>query len=378
MAAGGAHAVGGTQQNEFGTGGTGAGTVELPATSRLGVQATAGAFVLSKGEAPKDAAIAETSTGAAFLGTLGVRLRAYGATRVAGPWIDGNVGVAHTGDLTRPAFDAHLGWDVRVSRTSRVDVGPFVGYTQVFQPNDNLRSSDARILSAGIAISLGAKERARPAEPPSAEKPLPPPPPPMPIIEDHDGLADATDVCKDGEAVGEDGCGDGVRIFEDRILLEDVVHFDFDSARIRSKSHPLVKKIAQFIESHKDIVDISIEGHADEVGTEEYNQKLSEARARSMRQMLIWFGVSGDRLRVVAHGKSMPKIVTLKPEVQNRRVEMFVTREREGKSTHNTTTNAPDAASGPTSSKEDQAPRSNMLGTTTWSSKPAPSHRSSK
>jgi len=330
VSAGGAQPVGGSQASEFGTGGVGMGTVELPATARIGVQASAGALVLSQGDAPKDVGIAPTGTGAAFLGTMGLRFRAFGATKVAGPWIDSNVGVAHTGELTRPAFDAHLGWDVRVSRTSRIDVGPFVGYTQIFQPNSELRGSDARILTAGIAVSLGAKERARPAEPAGVEKPLPQLAPPPPVfVQDHAEVAEAFDVCRDGAPPTEEGCGDGVRLYEDRILLEDVVHFEFDSARIRYQSHPLVRNIARFISEHADITDISIEGHADEVGTEEYNIRLSEARARSMKALLVSSGVQASRLRVVAHGKSQPKIVTLRPEAQNRRVELFVTRARD-------------------------------------------------
>ncbi len=330
VAAGGAHAIGGSQQSEFGTGGAGSGTVELPATSRIGVQASAGALVLSKGEAPKDAGIAPTSTGSALVGTVGVRLRAFGATKVAGPWMDSNVGVALTGDLTRPAFDAHLGWDLRVSRTSQIDVGPFVGYTQIFQPNTELRSSDARILTAGLSISLGAKERARPAEPPSAEKPLPQQAPPPVFVQEHEEIAEAVDVCKDGAPPSEDGCGDGVRLVEDRILLEDIVHFEFDSARIRHDSYRLVHNIARFIREHSDITDISIEGHADEIGGDEYNQRLSEARAASMKTLLVRFGVDPSRLRVVGYGKTQPKIVTLRREVENRRVELIVTRKHEG------------------------------------------------
>lgn len=330
VSAGGAHALAGPQASEFGAGGAGAGTIELPATSRLGIQASAGALVLSKGSPPKDSGFAPTGTGAAFLGTAGVRLRAFGATRVAGPWMDSNVGIARTGDITRPAFDAHIGWDVRVSHSSRIDVGPYVGYTQIFQPSSELRSDDARILTAGLSISLGAKERARPAEPVGAERPLPPQlPPPAIFVQDHDEVAEAVDVCKDGAPPDEDGCGTGVRLYEDRILLEDIVHFEFDSARIRHQSYPLVRRIARFIVEQPDLSDISIEGHADEIGAEDYNQKLSEARAMSMRRMLTVFGVDASRLRVVAHGKSQPKVVTLRPEVQNRRVELFVTKRRE-------------------------------------------------
>src|SRR5690606_24244088 len=119
-------------------------------------------------------------------------------------------------------------------------------------------------------------------EPTGIEKPLPQQLPPPPVfVQEHEEIAEAEDFCKDGAPPTEDGCGTGVRIYEDRILLDDIVHFDFDRAAIRRQSHPLVRKIARFITEQQDIVDISIEGHADEIGTDEYNQKLSEARAAS-------------------------------------------------------------------------------------------------
>lgn len=327
VAAGAGHAVGGAQSSEFGSGAVGSAAVELPITSRTSAQASAGALVLSKGESTTAPGVAETSTGAAFLGTLGVRLRAFGPTRVAGPWMDSNVGVAGTGGLARPAFDAHLGWDFRVSRASRIDVGPFLGYTQIFQPNSALREDDARVLSVGIALSLGTRERARPAEPVGPE--APPPPPPTP---DREGIVEAEDVCPDGEPPSDDGCNVGeIRIVENRLQLDDIVHFEFDSAKIREKSHRLVRKVADFLNAHEDIIDVSIEGHADLVGTEDYNQKLSAERALSMREMLARFGVARARLHVVAHGKSQPKVATSKPEEENRRVELIVTRRTEEK-----------------------------------------------
>jgi outer membrane protein OmpA-like peptidoglycan-associated protein len=317
LAAGGAHALGGTQQSEFGPGGAGTGTLELPVTGRAGVQASAGALILSKGSAPKDPSIAEHGAGSAFLGTIGMRLRAYGASRVAGPWIDGNVGVAQTSVSMRPAFDAHIGWDVRVSHSSRIDVGPFVGYTQIFQHESALRNSDARILTAGISVSLGATERARPAEPPSVE-PLPPPvpyvvePPAAPVA------APAPPSCTDD-------CVDTVRVVENKIILDDVVHFEFDRARIREESHRLVRKVARYLQAHSEIVAISIEGHADEVGAEEYNRKLSEDRAASMRDLLAKFGVAPDRMQIIGYGKSRPRVASARPELRNRRVELVVT-----------------------------------------------------
>ncbi|MBX3233846.1 MAG: OmpA family protein [Labilithrix sp.] len=325
VGAGAAHAVGGAQVSEFSAGGAGDATVEVPATSRFGVQAGVGAVVLGQGDAASDPNLARTGTGVAFVGTAGVRLRAFGEGRPGGPWIDSNMGLAHTGGLTRPAVGAHVGWDFRVSSGSRIDVGPYVGYTQIIQPDSALRGDDARILSAGLAISLGAKERPKAVAPPPVE--APPPPPPLPSRQDRDPveLAEAYDACPDGEPVSAEGCVGEIRIFEDRILLEDVIHFEFASAKIRANSFRVVKKLAKFILDHDEIVDVSIEGHTDEIGTDEYNRVLSVERATAMRELLIWFGAPAKQLRVIGHGKSRLKIVTLKAEESNRRVELFVT-----------------------------------------------------
>jgi len=324
--AGGAHAVGGDQQREFGFGGGGSASVELPVGRALGVQATAAVLALSKGDPPEDPSLAAKGTGAAFLGTVGVRFRPLGGMRTAGPWIDANGGVAQTGANGRVAVDAHLGWDFRVTDASRWDVGPFVGYTQILQSDNALRGDDARIAWAGIQVSLGAPERA-----------LPPPWPEMGVVElplrDQDGPLAVTDYCPppspvDGTAP--EGCPAAeVRVVEDRILIDDVIHFEFDSPRIRHASYPLVRSVASFIMAHPELTLVSIEGHADAQGTETYNLKLSEARAASTRALLVRFGVDERRLRVVGHGKSRLKVPTNAPEQANRRVEFIVTRDDE-------------------------------------------------
>lgn len=330
---GAAHAVGGEQQREFGVGATGGGSVELPLKKQLGVQASAGALVLSKGSDPNDATLAPSSTGSAFFGTLGVRVHPFAHKRVAGLWADTNGGLARTGDATRPMFDAHVGWDFRVSRDERIDVGPFLGYTQIIQPSSDLRSDDARILTAGISVSLGARETARST--PTFE---PPPPPPAPAPE-RDGFASAFDACPGEESPVDraNGCAPAegqIHLVADQIVLDDVIHFKFDSADIDVKSHRMMRNLARFIKEHGDIQSISIEGHSDEVGSEDYNVRLSEARAASTRDLLVSFGVEGDRLSVVGHGKSKPKVVRRGPDAANRRVEFVVTRMREEPSAH--------------------------------------------
>jgi outer membrane protein OmpA-like peptidoglycan-associated protein len=320
-----AHAVGGPQQREFGGGGGGSATVELPVGKVLGVQASGGGLVLAEGKAPADLTLAKQGTGNAFLGTVGVRFRPLGAMITGGPWIDANGGLAQTGSESRVAVDSHLGWDFRVARDTRWDLGPFVGYTQIIQPSSALRPDDARIVWAGLQLSLGARERVRELPPPKQEQPEPP-------LRDRDGFVEVQDYCPPADEDGAvpAGCpAPEVKLVGDRIVIDDVIHFEFGSPRIRRKSTTLVHRVAQFIADHTDIVEISIEGHADARGTEEFNQRLSEQRAESTRAMLVQFGVPEASLRVVGHGKSHLKIPTPLPEERNRRVEFIVVRTRE-------------------------------------------------
>lgn len=318
--AGAAHAVGGTQGREFGAGGGGAATVELAVGNVVGVQASGGAIVLAPGKAPVDPSIAKQTTGTAFVGTAGVRLRPFGASSVGGLWLDANGGLAQTGSESRIAFDAHLGWDVRMA--GRWDVGPFVGFTQIMQPDATFRPDDAHVVWAGIQVSLGASERPRATPPPSHEEAAPP-------VHDLDGPVQVSDLCPapDPDGVIPDGCPvPHVQVVGDRLVLDDIIHFEFDSPVIRQRSYPLVQRVASFIKQNPGILEVSIEGHADAIGSEAYNQRLSEARAASTSALLVRFGVDEPRLRVVGFGKSRLKVATPMPDSRNRRVEFLVTR----------------------------------------------------
>ena len=314
--------MGGAQEREFAAGGGGAATIELPVGKVLGVQASGGGLVLAAGASPTDPTIAKQSTGTAFLGTVGVRFRPLGARGVAGPWIDANGGLAQTGPQPHIAIDAHVGWDVRVSRSGRWDVGPFVGFTQIMQRDVTFRPDDAHVLWAGIQVSLGASEKPRAVPPPSVEQPEPP-------VRDRDGLAQVEDICPpaDEEGVAPAGCPEAeVKLVGDRIVLDDVIHFEFNSPRIRTRSVGLVRRVARFISENPGILEVSIEGHADARGSEDYNMHLSEERATSTREMLVRFGVDAQSLRVVGHGKTQLKVPTLFADPRNRRVEFIVSR----------------------------------------------------
>lgn len=315
VAGGAARAVGGPQGGELGTGGGASGTLEVPLASAFGVQAGAGTVVLSSSSrSPDDPAIAKRSTGYAVFGTVGARVHPFGK----GPWLDANAGVGQTGGLVRPLVDANVGWEFQVSR-SGVGVGPFVGYTQIVQPNDSLRGDDARIVLAGLTVSFGG--RAPPAPLPATE----PTPPPVAQIADHDGELATDDACPAGTVVLVDqGCGASIDLVDDRIVLGDIIHFDFGSPAIRPSSRRLVAQIARFLGDHPELAVVSIEGHADAYGTEEFNQRLSEDRAASTRAMLVELGVDAARLKVLGFGKSRLKVRTQRAEAKNRRVEFIV------------------------------------------------------
>ncbi|MBI5519476.1 MAG: OmpA family protein [Desulfovibrio sp.] len=104
------------------------------------------------------------------------------------------------------------------------------------------------------------------------------------------------------------------------------VEFDFDSARIREESYGLLNELAKALKSDalkgRKVV---VAGHCDVVGTVEYNQKLSERRAASVKAYLAEKGgVDPATLRTVGYGKSRPLVPNTTPanRQRNRRVEV--------------------------------------------------------
>jgi len=94
--------------------------------------------------------------------------------------------------------------------------------------------------------------------------------------------------------------GDGIKITWDSAIL-----FDFDSAMLKTQSQDNITKMADVFVKYPD-TEIVIAGHTDSKGTEEYNQKLSERRAGSVRAYLVDMGVAPSRLRSVGFGELRP------------------------------------------------------------------------
>lgn len=83
------------------------------------------------------------------------------------------------------------------------------------------------------------------------------------------------------------------------------VFFALDSSEVDAASQQALNANAEILKRYPTWV-ITIEGHADERGTAEYNLALGERRALSARTYLVSLGISGDRLRTVSYGKEFP------------------------------------------------------------------------
>jgi len=101
--------------------------------------------------------------------------------------------------------------------------------------------------------------------------------------------------------------------------------FDFDSDKLRPESAPELARLSAFMKEHPNIK-IIIEGHTDDVGDENYNQALSERRAKAVMEALAGMGVKRSRMKAVGYGETKPLVPNDTEENRqlNRRVEIVI------------------------------------------------------
>ena len=117
---------------------------------------------------------------------------------------------------------------------------------------------------------------------------------------------------------------------EIRIELSSDVLFDFDKATLLPRAIPQLEKVATVLKSYPN-ASCSIEGHTDNKGLKDYNQKLSERRADSVKSWLVAHGVS-NQMAIRGLGATMPVAPNALPNgrdnpegrQKNRRVEIVV------------------------------------------------------
>jgi outer membrane protein OmpA-like peptidoglycan-associated protein len=103
------------------------------------------------------------------------------------------------------------------------------------------------------------------------------------------------------------------------------VNFDFNKANIRADAAPVLDEAIRALRDAPS-AGVVVEGHTDSVGTDAYNQRLSERRAAAVRDYLIRGGVAPTRLQAVGFGESRPVASndTADGRAQNRRAELNV------------------------------------------------------
>jgi peptidoglycan-associated lipoprotein len=103
------------------------------------------------------------------------------------------------------------------------------------------------------------------------------------------------------------------------------IHFDFDKYFIREDMRSILEQNSQWLLKHPTVV-ITIDGHCDERGTEEYNMALGEKRAESAKKYLVNLGVPAGQMKTVSYGKTKPLVKGVDEEshFKNRRDEFTI------------------------------------------------------
>jgi outer membrane protein OmpA-like peptidoglycan-associated protein len=103
------------------------------------------------------------------------------------------------------------------------------------------------------------------------------------------------------------------------------VNFDFDKSTIRPDARSILDEAVRMLQDEASI-HISVEGHTDAIGTDAYNQRLSERRARAVADYLAGGGIAPSRMSTTGYGESKPVASNATDEgrAQNRRVELRI------------------------------------------------------
>ena len=160
-------------------------------------------------------------------------------------------------------------------------------------------------LALVIAITMAACQTTQEAEP----EPEPEPPPTTGV--DTSGAPDPHDYTDS-------------RNFDnpESLLSKRVIYFDFDKSTVRPEYRGIVSAHAAYAASHS-TARVTLEGHADERGTREYNLGLGERRGNAVSGLMSAQGTRGSQLSVVSYGEERPTCRVSDDECWslNRRVE---------------------------------------------------------
>jgi peptidoglycan-associated lipoprotein len=89
------------------------------------------------------------------------------------------------------------------------------------------------------------------------------------------------------------------------VLAARTIYFEFDSSEVPESERTTIEAHARYLSEHSGAL-ITLEGHADERGSREYNIALGERRADAVRQLMTLLGATNPQIRAVSYGEERP------------------------------------------------------------------------
>jgi outer membrane protein OmpA-like peptidoglycan-associated protein len=164
--------------------------------------------------------------------------------------------------------------------------------------------------------------------------------PELPTDTDGDAIPDTHDACPrtPGPANAErrlHGCPPPppkpppkAELVAQAIVISEQVQFETGTAALKIESDAVLGQVARVLGEHAEIELVEVQGHTDDTGTPEYNQRLSNDRAQAVVERLVAHGVAASRLTAKGYGQERPIAdnATEEGRAKNRRVEFRVLR----------------------------------------------------
>ena len=222
----------------------------------------------------------------------------------------------HPNDYDGVLLDAGLGMKADLTKQLALKVEGLYMYKW---NNNGVDGSNGEVhnVAALVGLTFSFDEKAGPVAAPAPEPAPEPKPEPVaaPLDSDGDGVIDSLDKCPGtpaGFKVDEDGCP---------LTYRFKVLFDFDSSKLKEEFTGTIEEFAVFMKENRYVADI--QGHTCNIGTADYNQKLSERRAEAVMNRLIELGIEPARLKATGFGESKPLNTnsTIEERQENRRIE---------------------------------------------------------
>jgi OOP family OmpA-OmpF porin len=150
-----------------------------------------------------------------------------------------------------------------------------------------------------------------------------------PLDSDGDGVPDYLDKCpgtRAGAKVDKDGCEIKPMAKIEKVVIDNILLFDFDSAELKAGSTEVLNSSYAKFRGNAEVESVTITGHTDSIGSDAYNQGLSERRANAVRDYLVSQGADASKLQARGVGESQPAFTneTDAGRAMNRRVEFDV------------------------------------------------------